>query len=162
MRWDSLEEEPCSLARTVFVIGDRWSLLILRECFREARRFDELQSRLGIARHILSRRLKKFVRFNILRRIKYQEKPTRNEYILTQRGLELYPILIAMGHWGDVHMVDERGRPALHEHNRCGTFFDPIVICSECGEPLYAMHVHAHANTRGLMTAPTSARYSSE
>ena len=70
MKWDALEEEPCSLARTVAVIGDRWSLLILRECFLRIRRFDEFQASLGITRHLLADRLKKLVRFGVLRRVR--------------------------------------------------------------------------------------------
>ena len=74
MRWDTLEEEQCSLARTVAVIGDRWSLLVLRECFLRIRRFEEFQSRLSITRHLLADRLKKFVRFGVLRRVRYQDR----------------------------------------------------------------------------------------
>ena len=106
MKWDALEEEPCSLARTVAVIGDRWSLLILRECFLRIRRFDEFQSSLGITRHLLADRLKKLVRFGVLRKIPYQEAPKRYEYILTQKGLDLYPIIMSIVHWGNIHMVD--------------------------------------------------------
>ena len=98
MRWDTLEEEPCSLARTVAVIGDRWSLLILRECFLRIRRFEEFQSKLGITRHLLADRLKKFVRYGVLRRARYQESPARYEYILTQRGLDLYPVVMSIVH----------------------------------------------------------------
>src|SRR6476661_348085 len=130
MRWDTLEEEQCSLARTVAVIGDRWSLLILRECFLRVRRFEEFQSRLGITRHLLADRLKKFVRYGVLRRARYQESPARYEYILTQRGL-----------------------PLLHQHKNCGKMFDPVMVCSECGEPLHAKDVHVH----GGPGAPTSA-----
>ena len=83
MKWDALEEEPCSLARTVAVIGARWSLLILRECFLRKRRFEAFQASLGITRHLLAERLKKLVRFGVLRRIPYQESPKRYEYILT-------------------------------------------------------------------------------
>ena len=72
----------------------------------------------------------------MLRRIPYQESPKRHEYILTQKGLDLYPIMMAIVHWGDTHMVDERGRPLLHEHKKCGKMFDPVMVCSECGEPL--------------------------
>ena len=145
MKWDTLEEEQCSLARTVAVIGDRWTLLILRECFLRIRRFEEFQSRLGITRHLLSERLKKLVRFGVLRRAPYQESPVRYEYILTQRGLDLYPIVMAIVHWGDTHMVDERGRPVIHEHKNCGKMFDPVMVCSECGEPLHAKQVHVHS-----------------
>ncbi|MGP0059684.1 MAG: winged helix-turn-helix transcriptional regulator [Beijerinckiaceae bacterium] len=152
MKWESLEEETCSLARTVAVIGDRWTLLILRECFLRVRRFEEFQSKLGITRHLLAERLKKLVRFGVLRRIPYQTSPTRHEYILTQKGLDLYPIIMAIVHWGDIHMVDERGRPLLHEHKMCGRTFDPIMVCSECGEPLNARQVHTHAGP-GAATA---------
>jgi DNA-binding HxlR family transcriptional regulator len=144
MKWDSLEEQNCSLSRTVAVIGDRWTLLVLRECFLRVRRFEEFQSRLGITRHLLAARLKKLVQFGVLRRVPYQEAPKRHEYILTQKGLDLYPIIMAIVHWGDVHMVDERGRPLLHQHKTCGKFFDPVMVCSECGEPLRAKEVITH------------------
>jgi DNA-binding HxlR family transcriptional regulator len=136
MKWDALEEEPCSLARTVAVIGDRWSLLILRECFLRKRRFEAFQASLGITRHLLAERLKKLVRFGVLRRIPYQESPKRYEYILTQKGLDLYPIIMSIVNWGNIHMVDSRGRPMLHEHKKCGKLFDPVMVCSECGEPV--------------------------
>jgi DNA-binding HxlR family transcriptional regulator len=144
MKWDSLEEQSCSLSRTVAVIGDRWTLLVLRECFLRVRRFEAFQSRLGITRHLLAARLKKLVQFGVLRRVPYQEAPKRHEYILTQKGLDLYPIIMAIVHWGDVHMVDERGRPLLHQHKTCGKFFDPVMVCSECGEPLRAKEVVTH------------------
>jgi DNA-binding HxlR family transcriptional regulator len=144
MRWDALEEEPCSMARTIGVIGDRWTLLILRECFLRTRRFEAFQSALGITRHLLAERLKKLVRLGVLRRIPYQESPKRFEYILTQKGLDLYPIMMAIVHWGDTHMVDERGRPLLHEHQKCHKHFNPVMVCSECGEPLLAREVHVH------------------
>jgi DNA-binding HxlR family transcriptional regulator len=144
MKWRSLEEESCSIARTLAVIGDRWSLLILRDCFLRVRRFEEFQSRLAITRALLADRLKKLVSFGVLRRAPYQMSPKRHEYILTQKGLELYPILMAIVHWGDVHMVDERGRPLLHNHKLCGKLFDPVMCCSECGKPLNAKEVHTH------------------
>ncbi|HEX7959134.1 MAG TPA: helix-turn-helix domain-containing protein [Terriglobales bacterium] len=145
MRWDELEEESCSIARTISVIGDRWSLLILRECFLRTRRFEAFQSTLGITRHLLAERLKKLVRVGVLRRVAYQDTPKRYEYILTQKGLDLYPIMMAIVHWGDTHMLDERGRPLLHEHQNCGHQFTPVMICSECNEPLLAKQVHVHA-----------------
>jgi DNA-binding HxlR family transcriptional regulator len=145
MKWDSLEDESCSIARTLAVIGDRWSLLILRDCFLRVRRFEEFQAKLGITRHLLADRLKKLVRYGVLRRTPYQTSPKRHEYILTQKGLDLYPILMAIVHWGDVHMVDERGRPLLHQHKTCGKSFDPVMVCSECNQPLNAREVHTHA-----------------
>src|SRR5262249_60981239 len=133
--------EPCSVARTVAVIGDRWTLLILRECFLRTRRFEAFQAALGITRHLLAGRLKKLVRHGVLRRVPYQDAPKRHEYILTQKGLDLYPIMMAIVHWGDTHMVDERGRPMLHEHQKCGKPFNPVMVCSECREPLMAKEV---------------------
>jgi DNA-binding HxlR family transcriptional regulator len=163
MKWDALEEEPCSLARTVAVIGDRWSLLILRECFLRKRRFEAFQSSLAITRHLLAERLKKLVRLGVLRRIPYQESPKRYEYILTQKGLDLYPVIMSIVHWGDIHMVDARGRPLLHEHKNCGKTFDPVMVCSGCGEPLRAQEVHVHAGPGagpGLAAPATESRSS--
>lgn len=145
MKWNELEEEACSLARTVSVIGDRWTLLLLRECFLRKRRFEAFQASLGITRHVLAQRLKKLVASGVLRRVPYQNSPKRYEYVLTQKGLDLYPIVMAIVHWGDTHMVDERGRPLLHEHARCGKTFDPVMVCSECLQPLNPKEVHVHA-----------------
>jgi DNA-binding HxlR family transcriptional regulator len=130
MKWDALEEEPCSVARTIGVIGDRWTLLILRECFLRTRRFEGFQSALGITRHLLAERLKKLVRLGILRRIPYQESPKRHEYILTQKGLDLYPIMMAIVH-------------------------DPVMVCSECGEPLQAKEVVVRPGP-GARPSPTT------
>ena len=161
MKWDTLEEEPCSVARTVAVIGDRWTLLILRECFLRTRRFEAFQAALGITRHLLAERLKKLVRFGVLRRVPYQDAPKRHEYILTQKGLDLYPIMMAIVHWGDMHMLDERGRPVLHEHQGCGKMFDPVMVCSECRAPLAPREIRVHPGPgarRRHPTAPTGAK----
>ena len=87
MRWDELEKEACSVARTVSVIGDRWTLLVLRECFLRVRRFEEFQSRLGITRHLLADRLRKLVKEGVLQKVAYQERPKRYEYKHTDKGL---------------------------------------------------------------------------
>jgi len=156
MKWRSLEDEQCSVARTVAVIGDRWTLLVLRDCFLRVRRFEDFRARLEVTRHVLADRLRKLVRRGVLRRVLYQSRPKRYEYILTQKGLDLYPIMMAIVHWGDVHMVDERGRPLLHEHKVCGNTFDPIMICSACGEPLSPKQVHVHAGPGGKQNGLTS------
>src|ERR1700755_315295 len=158
MKWDALEDEPCSLARTVAVIGDRWSLLILRESFLRVRRFDEFQASLGITRHLLAERLKKLVRCGVLRRIPYQDTPKRYEYILTQKGLDLYPVIMSIVHWGNIHMVDSRGRPLLHEHKNCGHMFDPVMVCSECHAPLSAKEVHVHPGAGARKSSPVHAQ----
>lgn len=136
MRWSELEDQACSVARTVSVIGDRWTLLILRDCFLRVRRFDDFQERLGITRPILAERLKKLVDEFVLTKVAYQQRPLRYEYRLTQKGLDLYPIIMSIVHWGDVHMAGKKGRPLLHRHGLCGKTFDPVLVCSECGEPV--------------------------
>ena len=140
MRWDELDEEACSVARTVSVIGDRWTLLILRDCFLRVRRFEDFQARLGITRHVLADRLRKLVEREVLTRVPYQRKPLRHEYRLTARGLDLHPVLLALVHWGDVHMAGKRGRPLLLEHG-CGHVFDPVMACSACGGTVTARAV---------------------
>jgi DNA-binding HxlR family transcriptional regulator len=136
MRWNELSDENCSMARTISVIGDRWTLLILRDCFLRVRRFEDFQERLGITRPILANRLKKLVDEFVLVKVPYQQRPRRYEYRLTQKGLDLYPIVMAIVHWGDVYMAGKKGRPLLHTHDLCGKDFDPVMVCSECGEPL--------------------------
>ncbi|KAB2911540.1 MAG: helix-turn-helix transcriptional regulator [Hyphomicrobiaceae bacterium] len=141
MKWSELKREPCSLARTVSVIGDRWTLLILRDCFLRVRRFEEFQARLGITRHLLADRLRKLVRAGVLRKVAYQARPQRFEYRLTDKGLDLFPVVLAIVHWGDVHMAGRRGRPLIHEHRACGHAFDPVHACSVCGEAVAARDV---------------------
>ncbi|MDB5479912.1 MAG: transcriptional regulator, HxlR family [Caulobacteraceae bacterium] len=132
MQWSELDQQPCSVSRTLSVIGDRWTLLILRDCFLRVRRFEDFQARLGVARPILADRLQKLGDNGVLTKVSYRQKPARYEYRLTQKGLDLYPIVMAIVHWGDVHMSGEKGRPLLHRHMACGRHFDPVLVCSEC------------------------------
>ena len=143
MRWRELGDQECSVARTVSVIGDRWTLLVLRECFLRVRRFEQFQERLGITRPVLAERLQKLVEAGVLEKVAYQERPLRQEYRLTPRGLDLYPIMMAIVHWGDVHMAGKKGRPVLHHHLRCNHEFDPMMVCSECHERLEPREVRA-------------------
>lgn len=132
MRWDELDKERCSVARTISVIGDRWTLLILRDCFLRVRRFEAFQERLGITRHILADRLRALVEAGVLEKRPYREKPVRYEYRLTEKGLALHPVLMAIVHWGDVHMSGPGGPPMIHRHKTCGHEFHPVTVCSEC------------------------------
>jgi DNA-binding HxlR family transcriptional regulator len=136
MQWSELNQQSCSMSRTLSVIGDRWTLMILRDCFLKVRRFDDFQARLGIGRPILADRLQKLVDSGVLARVVYQGSPVRHEYRLTQKGLDLYPIIMAIVHWGDVHMSGKKGRPLLHRHMTCGHQFDPVHVCSECAAAL--------------------------
>ncbi|WGV13018.1 helix-turn-helix domain-containing protein [Psychrobacter maritimus] len=141
MRWDELDKQPCSVARTLAVIGDRWTLMILRDCFLGVRRFDIFEQRLGITRHVLSNRLRKLVEYDVLTKTPYQQQPLREEYRLTERGLDLHPIVLALVSWGDKHMADERGAPLLHRHNKCGQIMHPVTVCSECHKPINARDI---------------------
>ena len=136
MKWSELAREPCSIARTISVVGDRWTLLILRDCFLRVRRFEDLQSRLGITRPILADRLRKLVREGLLEKVPYQESPTRHEYRLTERGRAFHPVLLALVRWGDDHMAGDAGPPNLYRHKTCGHDFRPETVCSACGEPV--------------------------
>src|SRR3546814_20203479 len=92
MRWDDLSEQPCSMSRSLAVLGDRWTLLILRDCFLRIRRFEDFQASLGIARRVLTERLDKLVGEGVLARGPYQQRPLRHEYTLTEQGRYLYQI----------------------------------------------------------------------
>lgn len=132
MRWNELDDEACSLARTVSVIGDRWTLLILRDCFLKVRRFEDFQRRLGVSRAILADRLDKLVQHGVLLKAVYRQRPLRHEYRLTDKGMALHPVIMAMVHWGDEHLAGGAGRPVLHRHLACGCQFDPVMVCSAC------------------------------
>jgi DNA-binding HxlR family transcriptional regulator len=136
MRWEELDQQPCSLARTLSVVGDRWTLLVLRESFLGIRRFDEFEQRLGITRHVLADRLKKLVEAALLAKVAYQQRPLREEYRLTDKGRDLYPAVLALVNWGDRHMSGAEGAPIRHVHRRCGQPMHGVLVCSECGEPL--------------------------
>ncbi|MDE1174774.1 MAG: helix-turn-helix domain-containing protein [Parvibaculaceae bacterium] len=145
MRWEDLDQQPCSLARTLSVIGDRWTLLILRDCFLKVRRFESFELRLGIARHILADRLKKLVEAGVLDKVLYQERPRREEYRLTRKGLDLYPVLLAMLEWGDAYMADPEGPAVIRRHKKCGAVLASRPVCTSCGEAVTAHDVSVEA-----------------
>ncbi|MBS1880066.1 MAG: helix-turn-helix transcriptional regulator [Actinobacteria bacterium] len=128
----------CSIAKSLEVIGERWSLLIVRDILNGHRRFGELQQSLGIARNVLSARLQRLVDEGILERRAYQESPPRHEYFLTEKGLDLWPALIALMHWGDRYSSGPDGPPRLIVHKECGGEVSERGICERCGEVLHA------------------------
>ncbi len=136
MKWDETSRLQCSVARTLSVVGERWTLLIVRDAFMGVRRFEDFQRDLGITRHLLSERLRKLVAHGIFARVAYQQKPERYEYRLSEKGLDLYPILISLLGWGDRWMSDEHGPPLRLENRACGHEGAPVLCCSECGEPV--------------------------
>ena len=141
MKWNELRSEQCPIARFLSALGDRWSLLILSDCFLGARRFETFQARLGISRTSLTQRLSDLCEAEILERVPYQERPTRYEYRLTQKGVDLYPVMMAMAEWSNKYYADDGGAPLLYQHTRCGSDFKPEVGCSECGEAVRAAEV---------------------
>lgn len=128
----------CSVAKALEVIGERWSLLIVRSVMHGHRRFGEVQASLGIARNILSARLERLVEEDILERRAYQESPPRYEYFLTEKGLDLWPALIALLHWGDRYSPSPDGPRRLIVHKECGGTVSERGICESCGKVLHA------------------------
>jgi DNA-binding HxlR family transcriptional regulator len=128
----------CSVAKALEVIGERWSLLIVRSVMHGNRRFGEMQESLGIARNVLSARLQRLVDEEILERRAYQESPPRYEYFLTQKGLDLWPALIALLNWGDRYSPDPEGPRRLIVHKECGGTVSERGICESCGKLLTA------------------------
>lgn len=145
MKRDDLKDQPCSMARTVAVIGDRWTLMLLRDCFLGVRRFDTFQERLGISRTIIADRLKLLVDEGVLARVRYQDRPPRDEYRLTPKGFDLYPVVMSIVHWGNRHYAGEAGPPMLHRHRTCGHDIEPVLTCKACGEELHPREVEVRA-----------------
>ena len=152
MRHSALHDQPCSIARTVAVLGERWTLVILRQAFQGQRRFEDMQRGLGIARNILADRLGRLVEEGILERRPYQERPPRYEYRLTRKGRDLYPVLVALMQWGDRYTTGEAGPPVLLVHEPCGHETAPEFVCSHCGEPIDPRDVRPRAGP-GLVAA---------
>jgi DNA-binding HxlR family transcriptional regulator len=128
-------DTPDAVARTLAVVGDAWTLLILRDAFYGVRRFEDFRRNLGIARNILSHRLKRLVERGLFERRQYSERPRRHEYRLTARGRDLFGVLVALQAWGDQWAPDEPGRMTL-THLGCGRQAHAVPACSECGERL--------------------------
>ncbi|MBW8481980.1 winged helix-turn-helix transcriptional regulator [Actinomadura parmotrematis] len=129
------ESQNCSIARALEVVGDRWTLLVIRSAFEGVRRFDDYQDALGVARNVLTDRLGRLCDEGILRRVRYQDRPPRYEYKLTRKGVELWPAMMTLLMWGDRHYSPD-GPPALITHRGCGGSLTPGFTCSSCGAPL--------------------------
>ena len=143
------ETQNCSVARTLEAVGDRWTMLVIREAFTRTRRFEDFQSRLGIARNVLSDRLGRLVDDGILERRPYQDSPPRSEYRLTQKGLDLWPVLMTLMAWGDQHAAED-GPPRLIVHRDCGGRLDARLRCDRCGQDLGPRDVEAQPGPGAL------------
>lgn len=122
----------CPVASTLEVVGERWTLLIVRDVFMGIRRFEDIRRDLGVARNVLGARLERLVAEGVLVKRPYQERPRRCEYRLTDKGADLWPVLVALLQWGDRHAL-EGDRPILLEHRVCGGELDDRRRCLGCG-----------------------------
>ena len=141
MKWQDVGDMPCSVARSLAILGDRWTLLILRGAFLAMRRFDDFQASTGVTRHILADRLNRLVEAGVMKKVPYQDHPLRHEYRLTEQGRDLYPVILALTAWGDKWLDQGRGAPLEYLHRNCGHKFRPVTVCSECREPLHPREV---------------------
>lgn len=135
MRRTSFEDMHCSVAQCLEVVGEWWSLLIIRDAFLGVTRFDDFQSRLGISRNVLNQRLLHLIDHEILVKVPYQDHPPRSEYRLTDKGRDLWHVVTAMRQWGDRWSAPD-GPPLQVRHHACGELTDAVPVCSHCGEQL--------------------------
>lgn len=131
----------CSVARTLEIVGDRWIFLILREAFFGVRHYDQFETNLGIATNILSHRLKILVKNGIFAKQKDNKDARRITYRLTEKGIDLYSVTLALLQWGDRWLADDDGPPLILHHKTCGHRLEPVMCCAYCGEPVKAREV---------------------
>ena len=143
MRWTEVAKLDCPIAKTLAVVGDRWTLLVLRDAFLGNRRFEQFQSSLGLSRPRLADRLAKLVRHGVLRRERYQDRPPRFEYRLTEKGPDLYGVVVSIAGWGDRHLSGRRGPSVERVHRGCGHVATLRLCCEHCGEPVTARDMRA-------------------
>ena len=143
-------KETCSIAATLEVVGDPWTLLILRDAFRGVRRFEQWQERLGVARNVLAARLKSLVGHGVLETRLYSERPPRSEYVLTAKGRALSPVLLTMSAWGDAHVYGEAGGPMRFMHG--DHEFRPQMVCECCGKAPHGRDLQMEVKDEGAPT----------
>lgn len=125
--------DNCTIGRTMAVLGERWTFVVIREVANGIRRFDDMRRHTGMPRQVLTDRLALLVEHDILRRVPYREagQRERHEYRLTEKGFELFPLMVAVAAWGDRHYADEAGPPVAFEHRGCGAPVEVVVQCAE-------------------------------
>ena len=148
MRWNELKGEACPVARGLSVVGDRWTMLVLRDCFRGVRRFDDFQRRLGITRHVLADRLRKLEEAGVLERRLYQERPPRHEYRLTEKGLALHPVLVTLVAWAE-RWEPKAGAASRLVSRATGEPVEPVLVDALSGERLTHRSFAAPSPDRG-------------
>jgi DNA-binding HxlR family transcriptional regulator len=141
MRASELVKMTCTIARTVDAIGDPWTIMIMKELFLGQTRFDDIQTYTGVSPHLLSVRMKKLEKEDVVKRRVYQRRPTRYEYRLTEKGVYLWPILISLKDWSARWSKWPDGEPLKVRHKRCGHLTSLKIVCSHCDEPIAARDV---------------------
>jgi len=132
----------CSVGRALDVLGEWWTLLVVREAFHGVRRFEGFVERLGIAPNILSARLRRLVEHGVLEPRLYSDHPERFEYRLTDKGRDLFPVVVTLMQWGDRWYAADDA-PTQLEHVPCGAAAEPKLVCGHCSEPLAARETRA-------------------
>ena len=133
--------EAESASRTLALLGEKWTLLILREAFFGVRRYGQLVRNLGIPRPTLSTRLRTLADAGLLQRVRYATDPDRHEYRLTSAGIDLFPSIVTLMRWGDAHLAGPEGAPIALRHSDCGEIADPYLACRNCGAEIDARNV---------------------
>lgn len=146
MKRDPYKHMNCSVAAALDIVGEPWTLLIIRDAYLQVRRFEEFQRHLGVARNILTARLKKLVDHGVLRRVQYQDRPRRFEYRLTEKGAALFPVIVCLKEWGDRFGARAAYGPPLElEDKMTGTPVRPILMDGNSGRPVELEGVRAVA-----------------
>jgi DNA-binding HxlR family transcriptional regulator len=130
-----------SVARTLEIVGERWTLLILREAFFGVRRFGQLARNLQIPRPTLSARLRTLVENGLLEKVPYAREPDRHEYRLTASGRDLFAAIVVLMQWGDQHLLNPDGPPIVLRHQPCGHVADPVLVCAHCRKQITARNI---------------------
>jgi DNA-binding HxlR family transcriptional regulator len=140
----SFADMECSIARSLEIVGEWWTLLIIRDAFLGVTRFDDFARRLGIARNVLTSRLDTLVDHGVMSRVPYEEgERPRYDYRLTDKGKALWPVITMLRQWGDEWVVGRGHEPVLLEHRTCGHTTTAHLACDRCGEPLFGREVRA-------------------
>ncbi|HET9608917.1 MAG TPA: helix-turn-helix domain-containing protein [Acidimicrobiales bacterium] len=154
MRRTAFADWPCSLARSVDLLGDWWTPLVLRDAYYGVRRFEDFQRSLGIGRNILTQRLNRLVDEGMLERRPYQDRPVRHEYVLTDKGRDFFPVVAAIVRWGDRWLAGDEGPPLTLHHIPCDHDMHAEVVCSHCREPLALRDVTARVERAARRPGP--------
>ena len=149
MRIAELDEQVCPVARTIAQVGDSWTLMVVRELFLGNRRFEEIRVHTGMSPQLLTRRLRELDAAGIVARRRYQDRPIRFEFVLTEKGLDLWPVVIALRGWGQRWATSARESTLITlTHRSCGHVIDPVLTCPGCGEHLNARSTIAKMSNR--------------